>query len=146
MSNMAPKQVHQMIAQNLQTVPFAVGVNNHMGSRLTADREKMHVVLQNLSHHQLFFLDSRTTASSVAYSLAQQLGVKSAERKVFLDVIPHIDFVKNQLHELASLAEQGKPAIAIGHPKEATFQALKEMAPEFKRRNIKIVRVSQFMQ
>jgi polysaccharide deacetylase 2 family uncharacterized protein YibQ len=146
MSNMAPQRVHQTIAQNLQTVPFAVGVNNHMGSRLTADWERMHVVLQNLAYHQLFFLDSRTTASSVAYSLAQQLGVKSAERKVFLDVIPEIDFVKNQLHELVSLAEQGKPAIAIGHPKEATLHALKEMMPEFKLRNIKIVRVSQFMQ
>ena len=106
----------------------------------------MRVVLQNLAHHHLFFLDSRTTASSVAYSLAQQLGVRSAKRKVFLDVVPQIDFVKNQLHELASLAEQGKPAIAIGHPKEVTLQALKEILPEFKRRNIKIVRVSQFMQ
>lgn len=145
MVNMSHNEIEQIIQQDLQTVPFVSGVNNHMGSLLTMDYQKMQSVLQVLRRYDLFFLDSRTTAKTVAYKVAQQLGIASAERKVFLDVIPQVNFVKNQLNELASLAEQGKPAIAIGHPKEATFQALKEMLPEFKRRNIKIVRVSQFM-
>jgi polysaccharide deacetylase 2 family uncharacterized protein YibQ len=145
MMNMGADMIRQTIQQDLQSVPYAVGVNNHMGSRLTTDPEKMQIVLQTLRHHDLFFLDSRTTSASVAYKTAQQLGVKSAERKVFLDVIPQFDFVKHQLLELASLAEQGEPAIAIGHPKEATLKALKMILPEFKRRNIKIVRLSQFV-
>ncbi len=146
MMNMAPDTIQHTIEQNLQIVPYAVGVNNHMGSRLTTSPQKMQVVLQTLHHHNLFFLDSRTTSSSVAYKTAQQLGIKSAERKVFLDVIPQYDLVRDQLLELALLAERGEPAIAIGHPKEATLRVLKELLPEFKRRNIQIVRLSQFMQ
>ncbi len=145
MMAMSPEIIHQTIEQNLQTVPFVVGVNNHMGSRITSDHEKMHTVLQTLHRHNLFFLDSRTTNASVAYRVAQQLGVVAAERKIFLDAEPGFEFVKKQLRELASLAEQGKPAIAIGHPKEVTLQALEEILPEFKQRNVTIVRVSQFI-
>ncbi len=145
MVDTAQDEIDHIIQQALQTVPFVTGVNNHMGSLLTMDYQQIQRVLQVLRRYDLFFVDSRTTAETVAYKTAQQLGIPSAQRKVFLDVIPQIDFVKNQLQELISLAEQGKPAIAIGHPKKATFQALKEMLPEFKRRNIKIVRVSQFI-
>lgn len=145
MTNMGPDTIRQVIEQDLQTVPYAVGANNHMGSRLTADPQAMQMVLQTLQDHQLFFLDSRTSSKTVAYKTAQQLGLKSAKRKVFLDVIPQYDFVKAQLLELASLAEQGQAAIAIGHPKEATFRALKAILPEFERRNIKIVRLSEFV-
>jgi polysaccharide deacetylase 2 family uncharacterized protein YibQ len=146
MVKMTPDIIQRTIQQDLQFVPYVVGVNNHMGSRLTTDPAKMQTVLQTLHQDGLFFLDSRTTPSSIAYKTAQQLGVKSAERKVFLDVIPQYDFVKQQLLELAALAERGEPAIAIGHPKDATLRALKVMLPEFKRRNIQIVRLSQFVQ
>ncbi|MBD3306715.1 hypothetical protein GF339_09845 [candidate division KSB3 bacterium] len=144
--NMAATDIQQTIDQNLHAVPFVVGANNHMGSRLTADSQAMQAVLETLGRHDLFFLDSRTTGQSVAYSLAQQLGIQSAERKIFLDVIPELAFVKQQLRELAALAEQGEPAIAIGHPKAVTLQALEEMLPEFKDRQIEIVRVSTFVQ
>jgi polysaccharide deacetylase 2 family uncharacterized protein YibQ len=144
--NMTPDRIQRTIEQDLQTVPHAVGVNNHMGSRLTANPEKMQTVLHTLRRHNLFFLDSRTTSRTVAYKTAQQLGLKSAERKVFLDVVPQYDFVQNQLRELASLAEQGEPAIAIGHPKEVTLRALKAMLPEFRDRDIQIVRLSRFLQ
>ncbi len=146
LSQMTHEQIQHTIDQNLQTVPFAVGVNNHMGSRLTADWGQMESVLKHLRERQLFFIDSRTSGATVGYSLAQQLGLKSAQRKVFLDVVPEVQAVKTQLQELASLAEQGKPAIAIGHPKTVTLQALQEVLPEFEARNIRIVRVSEFIQ
>ncbi len=145
MTDMTQEQIRQIIAQNLQTVPFAVGVNNHMGSRLTTRWGEMNTVLQSLQERQLFFLDSRTTDKSVGYQAAQRLGLPSAQKKLFLDAIPERDFVKAQLYELAALAEQGQPAIAIGHPKEATLQVLREILPEFERRNIEIVRVSEFL-
>ncbi|PIE33045.1 hypothetical protein CSA56_13415 [candidate division KSB3 bacterium] len=147
MTNMGSEQIRATIDRDLQTVPFASGVNNHMGSRLTADRNTMQVVLEHLHNRRLGFMDSRTTGDSIAYTLAQQLGVKSAQRKVFLDNDATVPAVKAQLEKLAVLAEQGgPPAIAIGHPKEATLQALQEMLPEFERRNIRIVRASTFMQ
>lgn len=146
LTRMTPDVIQHMIEQNLQTVPYAVGVNNHMGSRLTANAEKMHTVLQILQQHHLFFLDSRTSGRSVAYQTARQLGVKTAERKVFLDAVPGYEFARSQLRELAALAERGEPAIAIGHPKDATLKALEDMLPEFQQRNIEIVRLSQFME
>lgn len=147
MAYMGLEQIRETLERNLLSVPFAVGVNNHMGSRMTTDSEKITMVLQHLAHQHLFFLDSRTTASSVAYDAAQRLGVKSAARKVFLDADVHLSVqtVKARLRELAELAEQQQPAIAIGHPKDTTIQALREVLPEFKQRNIQIVRVSQFL-
>ncbi len=144
--NMTADAIQRAIHENLQTVPFAVGVNNHMGSRLTASAEKMRIVLQTLQEQKLFFLDSRTSGRTVAYKTARQLGLRSAERNVFLDSIPGYDFAKSQLQELAALAEQGKSAIAIGHPKDATFKALEDMLPEFQERSIEIVRLSQFVE
>lgn len=146
LSNMTAEQIHRQIDENLASVPFASGVNNHMGSRLTAQAGMMQTVLKELQQRQLFFVDSRTTDATVAFRLAQQLGLKSAERKVFLDANPGADFARNQLLRLAELAEQGQPAIAIGHPKETTLRALEEMLPEFQRRNINIVSVSELLQ
>ncbi len=142
---MTAQEIQATIQANLRSVPFAVGVNNHMGSALTANRAQMTAVLQQLQQQQLFFLDSRTTAQSISYQLAQELGLKSAERKVFLDVQPNVAFAKQQLRVLADLAEQRQPAIAIGHPKEATLRALEEMLPEFQQRNIQIVPLSQLI-
>ena len=105
----------------------------------------MQVVLQDLQERGLCFLDSRTTGRSVAYMLAQQMELKSAKRHIFLDNEATPEAVKRQLMKLASLAEQGEAAIGIGHPKKATLQALAEMLPEFKRRDITIVRASQLM-
>lgn len=144
--HMTPDVIRHTIEQNLQTVPYAVGVNNHMGSRFTTSTEKMQSVFQTLQQYNLFFLDSRTTGRSVAYQTARQLGLRTAERKIFLDAIPGYDFARSQLQALAALAEQGDMAIAIGHPKDATLKALEDMLPEFKRRNIEIVRLSQFME
>ena len=146
LNRMTREQIQRTIDRDLQTVPFAAGVNNHMGSRLTANWGSMKAVLEHLRERRLFFVDSRTSDETIAYSLAQQLGLQSAQRKVFLDNVPEIQAVKTQLLELASLAEQGQPAIAIGHPKAATLQALQEMLPEFEARNIRIVRISEFTQ
>lgn len=145
MVNTAHRDIERIIHDDLATVPHVRGVNNHMGSLVTMDSQQMQSILQVLQRAGLFFLDSRTTAKTIAYQTAQELGVLSARREVFLDVFPEVEFVKTQLEELLTLAESGQPAIAIGHPKEATFQGLAEMLPEFQRRGVKIVRVSQFM-
>ena len=146
LASMIAERIQQTIDGDLASVPFAVGANNHTGSRLTAHAGQMQTVMRHLQQRQLFFIDSRTTDETVAYAVARQIGVKSAQRKVFLDVKPGVDFARRQLAQLASLAEQGQPAIAIGHPKEDTLRALEEMLPEFERRGIRIVRVSEFLE
>src|SRR5689334_4122816 len=106
-----------------------VGVNNHMGSRFTAYRPGMEIVLRQFRARGLLFLDSRTTPSTVGDQVAQELGVPSVARNVFLDDDEAIGAVKRQLAETEAVARRQGFAVAIGHPHEATIQALAEWLP-----------------
>jgi len=106
-----------------------VGVNNHMGSRFTAFKPGMETVLRLFRQRGLLFLDSRTSAQSVGYQLAEELGVASLTRNVFLDDDASIDQVRRKLAETEGVARRQGFAVAIGHPHEATLQALAEWLP-----------------
>ena len=109
-----------------------VGINNHMGSRFTADEKGMTEVLTHLKSRGLLFLDSRTTAHTVGPIVAHRLGVPLAERSVFLDNVETVEAVRRQLAELEAAARRDGMAVAIGHPKEPTLTALEawlEQAP-----------------
>ncbi|MBS0523194.1 MAG: divergent polysaccharide deacetylase family protein [Proteobacteria bacterium] len=106
-----------------------VGVNNHMGSRFTAYRAGMETVLKQFRARGLLFLDSRTTPSSVGDQVAQELGVPSVARNVFLDDDEALGAVKRQLAETEAVARRQGFAVAIGHPHETTLQALAEWLP-----------------
>jgi polysaccharide deacetylase 2 family uncharacterized protein YibQ len=101
-----------------------VGINNHMGSRFTADEKGMEEVMARLKARGLLFLDSRTTPKTVGPALAHRLGVPFAERSVFLDNVETTDAVRRQLAELEAVARRDGAAIAIGHPKDTTLGAL----------------------
>jgi hypothetical protein len=105
------------------------GVNNHMGSRFTAFRPGMDTVLRQFRARGLMFLDSRTTSQSVGDQLAQEMGVPSIVRHVFLDDDESLDAVRRKLAETEALARRQGFVIAIGHPHEATLQALSEWLP-----------------
>lgn len=106
-----------------------VGVNNHMGSRFTAYRLGMETVLRQFRARGLLFLDSRTTPSSVGDQVAQELGVPSVARNVFLDDDEALPAVKRRLAETEAVARRQGFAVAIGHPHETTLQALAEWLP-----------------
>jgi polysaccharide deacetylase 2 family uncharacterized protein YibQ len=106
-----------------------VGVNNHMGSRFTAYRPGMETVLRQFRARGLLFLDSRTTPSSVGDQVAQELGVPSVARNVFLDDDEALAAVKRRLAETEAVARRQGFAVAIGHPHETTLQALAEWLP-----------------
>jgi polysaccharide deacetylase 2 family uncharacterized protein YibQ len=106
-----------------------VGVNNHMGSRFTAYRPGMEIVLKQFRARGLLFLDSRTTPSTVGDQVAQELGVPSVARNVFLDDDEALGAVKRQLAETEAVARRQGFAVAIGHPHPATLQALAEWLP-----------------
>jgi hypothetical protein len=113
----------------LAAVPRAAGVNNHMGSVLSADASSMRVVLRELAGRGVFFLDSRTTADSVAYPAARELGLAAAERDVFLDPVLEPEAIRAQFHRLLDVARREGSAIAIGHPHPATLEVLAEEVP-----------------
>ncbi len=114
----------RLFAANLKAVPHAVGVNNHMGSLYTEDREAMDAFMQLLQEHGLFFVDSFTSADSQGLMAARAAGVSTARRHVFLDNVHSPDKVCEQLKKLVQSADENGWAIGIGHPNEATLSAL----------------------
>ena len=139
---MTPEQLRQNTLAALQAVPGAVGVNNHMGSGLSADEPSMNTILGVLSSRGLFFLDSRTSAQSVGYRVATRLGLPAAERQVFLDPDPSPEAIRTQFHRLLGLARTRGAAVAIGHPLPETLSILEEEVPKAKALGYEFVPVS----
>ncbi len=129
----------------LDAVPGAVGVNNHMGSGLAAEREALTAVLTVVAERDLFFLDSRTSADTLGYTLARRLGVPAAERQVFLDTSRDREFIRRQFAELLAVAEERGGAIGIGHPYPETLEILRDQVPGAVARGYRFVTASALM-
>lgn len=129
----------------LATVPFARGINNHMGSALTADSTAMYWLMAGLAERGLYFLDSRTHADTVAETAADQLGLPVARRHVFLDNEATTEGLNVAWAELLKQAQHQGFAIAIGHPHEATYQLLKRELPRLSEQQIELVKVSALL-
>jgi hypothetical protein len=124
----SPPRLQAKIEQALERVPFAVGVNNHMGSRLTADRVAMEQAMAQLHERSLLFIDSRTTDETQAELAARALGVPVAVRSVFLDNDTDPAAIAARLDEAAELSRNA-PTIAIGHPFVETAEVLADRLP-----------------
>lgn len=123
-SEMSNNQIKALIASAHQSVPGAIGMNNHMGSKLTQLTRPMQAAMEYLTSHQMFFLDSRTTRFSRAEKIARTYGIPVARRHVFLDHVQetgHIDF---QFRRLIHKAKKQGFAIGIGHPHQVTLDYL----------------------
>ncbi len=113
-----------LFQKNFKAVPHAVGVNNHMGSLYTENREAMDSLMVLLAEQELFFVDSFTTSASTAVLAARDAGIPTARRDIFLDNVHSQDKVCAQLKKLVERAEKKGFAIGIGHPNDATLAAL----------------------
>lgn len=131
-----------MLERGLSAFSGYVGINNHMGSRLTQDRAAMSKVMAELRKRGLLFLDSRTIGSSVAAETAAAFHVPYAVRDVFLDHDESLEAVRESLKRTESVALAHGQAIAIGHPKRHTIDALKEWLPTLHAKGIALVPVS----
>lgn len=129
----------------LDRIPYAVGCNNHMGSRFTENREKMATVLEEISEAGLFFVDSLTSERSVAFEEARRAGLPTTVRDVFLDNVQDVELISLEIRRLAALAAREGVAVGICHPYPQTLEALRR-APEFLRdREIEVVPASQVL-
>ena len=113
---MASDAVEQTFLAMLDTVPYASGVNNHEGSLGTADQKLMDELMPLLHEHKLFFIDSRTTAATVAETAAHAAGVAAARRNVFLDDEQAVPAIRKQFALAIHDAREKGSALAIGHP------------------------------
>jgi polysaccharide deacetylase 2 family uncharacterized protein YibQ len=143
---MPASQVSALVEQFLQNVPGATGVNNHQGSQATSDPELMDELMPVLRDRHLFYVDSRTTAATVAFDTAQSFGVRSAFRNVpFLDDVAEVAAVHKQLELAVRGAREKGEAIAIGHPHPATIQALREFLPRAQANGVRLVFASDLV-
>jgi uncharacterized protein len=136
---MDPATVGKTFSSMLDTVPYAAGVNNHEGSLGTADARLMSELMPLLHEHNLFFIDSRTTAATVAETAAHTAGVPAASRNVFLDDEQSVSAIRKQFALAVRDAREKGSALAIGHPHPETLQALEEMLPGAKRQGVTLV-------
>jgi len=127
--SMTDADIRQRTTAALDSFDGFAGVNNHMGSRFTAFRPGMELVLRQLKPRGLMFLDSRTSPQSVGDQTAQEIGVPSIVRHVFLDDEDTVEAVRRKLAETEAVARRQGFVVAIGHPHESTLQALAEWLP-----------------
>ncbi len=134
LSSMTPNELIRQLNEDLNSLPQILGVNNHMGSRLTTETDRMNQVFSVLKMRHLFFIDSRTTPRTVCRQAARLLQVPFAQRDVFLDHDPNPEAIRRQILRLIAVAEKHGQAIGIGHPHPNTLAAFKAMLPEIKAR------------
>lgn len=143
---MSAGEIAVLFEQMMQSVPSAAGVNNHQGSQATADPALMEELMPVLQKWNLFYVDSRTTAATVAYDTAQHFRVRSGFRNVpFLDDVAEVSAVRKQLELALRGAKDKGEAIAIGHPHAATLQALSEILPQAEARGVHLVYASDLV-
>jgi polysaccharide deacetylase 2 family uncharacterized protein YibQ len=138
-------EVQRVLLNDLASVPYVAGVNNHMGSRATQDAVLMAEVMKTLADQQLYFIDSRTTAASTALAAAQRQGLPAFYRTVFLDNTETVPYTLGQLREFRHKVEQEGVGLAIGHPHATTIAALAKFLPELERADIELVAPSQIV-
>ena len=142
---MSEEEIRQAVRDCILNFPYIIGANNHMGSKITEDREIMEIILEEIREYNLFFIDSITTKDSIAYEVAQEMEIKSAVRSVFLDNENDMEYIKGQMLEVQETALREGEVIAIGHSRINTFYVLKRMVPELFKAGIEVVPVSELV-
>lgn len=142
---MSPDTLIEQLEADLAAVPDIKGVNNHMGSRMTTNSTQMYQIFSILKKRGLYFVDSKTTPDSICEPSARLFQVPFAERDVFIDHIQDKEFIRKQIRLLIHIAEKYGSSIGIAHPHEVTYEVLKDMMPELKKR-VKIVPVSKLVE
>lgn len=129
----------------LLKVPYAAGLNNHMGSRMTAQREPMAWLMGELQRRHLFFVDSRTSAATVAAAEAQAQGLAHVSRDVFLDDVRTTEAIIGQLQQGVALARKQGSAVLIGHPYPQTLEVLERELPRLKGQGVILIKLPQMI-
>lgn len=139
---LTPQEFAQRVNWNLSRFDGYIGVNNHMGSKLTQNSAAMGMLMAQLKQRGLLFLDSRTAAGTIAAATARNIGVTSLQRDIFLDNVITVESVRSQLRKTEDTARRNGYAIAIGHPHPETIAALTAWAADIKGRGFLLAPLS----
>jgi polysaccharide deacetylase 2 family uncharacterized protein YibQ len=127
--SMSSEEVKRIVDQAIKSIPYAVGINNHMGSAMTSSLPGMEKVMQAMNAHSLFFLDSMTIGNTKSVQAAAGTQVRVIKRNVFLDDVQNETEIRKQFERAIQLARRNGYAIAIGHPHPTTVRVLQQMLP-----------------
>lgn len=147
LSNMTDEEVRQRVEEAIDHVPFAVGINNHMGSKITGDKRIMSVILDVCRERGLFFVDSKTNYWSVVGDISDEKGMPELHNDIFLDDVNTEAHIEGQFRKIEDLLAQRGKCVAIGHVGTKgvkTATVLKRMIPEFQAKGITFVGISDF--
>jgi len=144
LSSMSPDEIIDQLNANLDQIPDIKGVNNHMGSKMTANAPQMRQIFSVLKKRGLYFVDSRTTRETMCRMSAGLLQVPFTERDVFIDHLHDSEFIHKQLKELVRIAQKKGFAVGIAHPHMSTYQVLQDTLPDIKKQ-VDLVPVSQIL-
>ncbi|MCV2884407.1 divergent polysaccharide deacetylase family protein [Aestuariibacter sp. AA17] len=144
-SDMHPQAIKQTLSSALKSVPHAIGVNNHMGSKLTQLTLPMKTTMEFLQEENLFFVDSRTTRFSKASKIAQEVGILSGHRSVFIDHVIDPDHIDQQFKRLIRLAKKYNQVIGIAHPYPQSLAYLENALTELDGQGVRLIPVSEML-
>jgi polysaccharide deacetylase 2 family uncharacterized protein YibQ len=143
--DMDQQQIEIELSNALEEIPFAIGINNHMGSLLTQNSLAMSWTMAFLRREGLFFVDSRTTRFTVGETIAKRAGVFGFRRNVFIDNNLSESAMKIQLDRLVSLALKNNQAIGIAHPHPETVKFLNKYIPRLNQLGVSLVPISHLL-
>ncbi len=142
--SLSESEFRATIARAVKQVPHAKGINNHTGSYLTQKPKQMKWLMDDLKQRDLFFVDSRTTAKSVARNIAREKNILTASRDVFLDNDRSTEEIDKAFKQLVKIAKRRGTAIGIGHPYRTTLDYLESAIPKLGS-GIQIISVSNLI-
>jgi polysaccharide deacetylase 2 family uncharacterized protein YibQ len=142
---MSDDAVRELLGRDLDSVPDRIGANNHCGSRSTADRRLMTVILKELKRRGFFFLDSYTTKDSVVPQVAREIGIPFLQRGVFLDNSSEKSSIREEIRRLEAVARKKGSAVAIGHYRKNTLEVLAQEIPRLRKAGFNIISLSELL-
>jgi len=137
------EHIMRVIEENISEIPFAAGINNHMGSKFTALSDKMYHALRIVKEKNMFFVDSLTSNHSKGFATARSLNMAAAHRNIFLDNVVEESAILYQLLKLAEIALEHGSAVGIGHPFSETASAIKTFCSRFSDSRVSLVHISE---
>lgn len=138
-TDMPVEEIERRLKKNLSSFSGYEGVNNHMGSKFSQDKEKLTAVMRVLKERQIYFLDSRTASNSKAEIAAKEVGVRTAGRDVFIDDENSDKFAQDALQKIERIARKKGLAIAIGHPRDVTLKELARWIPTLDGKGLELI-------
>ena len=146
LEGMPESKIKKLVREAIEDVPHARGLNNHMGSLITTQEEPMRAVLEVIKRENLYFVDSRSSHNSIAFSLARRMGVRSARNDCFLDNQKEIEYIKERFYSHLESVKNGRDSVAVCHATLTTARAIKEIVSQLEKRKIELVLVSELVE